>query len=219
MIPTGLEKIDSFLFGGIPNGVLVDIFGENGTGKTQLLLQLCINSINKGGRVLYLDTTGGFRPERILQIQNQSEIKLDILQQITVSRITNTSEQIKSIEKLKNDDFSLIVIDNVTDLFSYEYQKPEFLSEKNSLFMKYMYKLSKFSIQTKTPIVITNMIRTLENKEVENMKSAIDNFTHIKIHLFKKNSKFNGKISWALKTKRFSYKIHQSGLLDQDEYI
>ena len=186
MIPTGLEKIDSFLFGGIPNGVLVDIFGENGTGKTQLLLQLCINSINKGGRVLYLDTTGGFRPERILQIQNQSETKLDILQQITVSRITNTSEQIKSIEKLKNDDFSLIVIDNVTDLFSYEYQKPEFLSEKNSLFMKYMHKLSKFAIQTKTPIVITNMIRNLENKEVENMKGAIDNFTHIKIHLLKK---------------------------------
>lgn len=219
MIPTGLEKIDSFLFGGIPNGVIVDIFGGNGTGKTQFLLQLCINSVNKGGHVLYLDTTGGFRPERILQIQNQSNPKFDILQKITVSRITNTSEQIKSIHKLENDDFSLIVIDNVTDLFSYEYKKPEFLSEKNSLFMKYMYNLSKFAIRAKIPIVITNMIRNIENKEVENMKAAIDNFIHIKIHLFKKNSKFNGKISWALKTKNFSYKIHQFGLLDQDEYI
>ena len=45
MISTGLQKLDNFLSGGIPNGVIVDIFGGNGTGKTQLLLQLSINSI------------------------------------------------------------------------------------------------------------------------------------------------------------------------------
>ena len=71
MISTGLKKIDEFLSGGIPGGVVVDIFGANGTGKTQLLLQLSINSIKNGGNVLYLDTTGGFRPERILEIQKQ----------------------------------------------------------------------------------------------------------------------------------------------------
>ncbi len=70
MISTGLQKLDEFLSGGIPDGVIVDIFGGNGTGKTQLLLQLSINSIKNGGHVLYLDTTGEFRPERILEIQN-----------------------------------------------------------------------------------------------------------------------------------------------------
>ena len=69
MIKTGLLKIDNFLSGGIPNGLIVDIFGGSGTGKTQLLLQLSINSIKNNGNVLYLDTTGGFRPERILEIQ------------------------------------------------------------------------------------------------------------------------------------------------------
>jgi DNA repair protein RAD51 len=219
MISTGLQKLDKFLLGGIPDGVIMDIFGGNGTGKTQLLLQLSINSIKNGGHVLYLDTTGGFRPERILQIQKQSKIQFDFLQQITVSRLTNTSEQIKSIDDIKNNDFSLIVIDNVTDLFSYEYKKNESTFKKNSLFMKYMHELSKLAITKKIPIVITNMIRNSEDKEVENMKSAIDHFTHIKIHLFKNSSKFDGIVYWALDKDYFSYEIHTLGLFDYDEDI
>ena len=219
MISTGLQKLDEFLSGGIPDGVIVDIFGGNGTGKTQLLLQLSINSIKNGGNVLYLDTTGGFRPERILEIQKQSDIQMNLLEKITVSRIRNTSEQINSLKNLQNDDFSLIVIDNVTDLFSYEYKKEESTFEKNSLFMKFMHELSKFAITKKIPIVITNMIRTIEGKELENMKRAIDPFTHIKIHLAKNSSKFKGEIYWALKKENFSYKIHSLGLTSSSEDI
>ncbi len=219
MISTGLQKLDEFLSGGIPNGVIVDIFGGNGTGKTQLLLQLSINSIKNGGHVLYLDTTGGFRPERILEIQKQSEKQFNFLEKITVSRITNTSEQIKSIKNLTSNDFSLIVIDNITDLFSYEYKKDESIFEKNSLFMKYMHELSKFAITKKIPIIITNMIRAIDGKDIENMKSAIDPFTHIKIKLSKNQSKFKGKIYWALNKEYFSYKIHVSGLADYTEDI
>jgi DNA repair protein RAD51 len=219
MISTGLQKLDKFLLGGIPDGVIIDIFGGNGTGKTQLLLQLSINSIKNDGHVLYLDTTGGFRPERILQIQKESKINSDFLQQITVSRLTNTSEQIKSIDYIKNNNFSLIVIDNVTDLFSYEYKKNESIFKKNSLFMKYMHELSKLAITKKVPIVITNMIRNNGDKEVENMKSAIDHFTHIKIHLFKHPSKFTGIIYWALDKEYFSYEIHSLGLFDYVEDI
>ncbi|MBL7018278.1 MAG: AAA family ATPase [Nitrosopumilus sp.] len=217
MISTGLQKLDKFLTGGIPDGVIVDIFGENGTGKTLLLLQLLINSIKNGGNVLYLDTTGGFRPERILEIQKESKIDMNILEKITVSRITNTSEQIKSILNLKESNFSLIVIDNITDLFSYEYQNNESTFEKNSLFMKYMYNLSNFAITKKIPIVFTNMIRNLEDKEIENMQNAIDPFTHIKIHLFRNLSKYNGQIYWALKNENFSYTINKIGLSDNSE--
>ena len=219
MISTGLQKLDNFLSGGIPNGVIVDIFGGNGTGKTQLLLQLSINSIKNGGRVLYLDTTGGFRPERILEIQKQSNKQINFLEQITVSRITNTSEQIKSIKNFESNNFSLIVIDNVTDLFSYEYKRDESIFEKNSLFIKYMHELSKFAITKKIPIIVTNMIRTIDDKEVENMKSAIDPFTHIKIQLSKNSLKFKGKIYWALNEEYFFYKIHVLGLVDYTEDI
>ena len=57
--------------------------------------------------------------------------------------------------------------------------------------MKYMHELSKLAISKKISIVISNMIRTIKEKEVENMKNAIDPFTHIKIHLSKNSSKLN----------------------------
>ena len=217
MISTGLQKLDQFLSGGIPDSVIVDIFGENGTGKTLLLLQLLINSIKNGGNVLYLDTTGGFRPERILEIQKESEIEINLLKKITVSRITNTSEQIKAVNNIISNNFSLIVIDNITDLFSYEYQNDESIFKKNSLFMKYMHNLSNFAITKKIPIIITNMIRTSDGNEIENMQNAIDPFTHIKIHLFKDSSKFHGQIYWALKKENFSYTINKIGLSDTTE--
>ena len=217
MISTGLQKLDKFLSGGIPDNVIVDIFGENGTGKTLFLLQLSINSIKNGGNVLYFDTTGGFRPERIVEIQKELKIEINLLEKITVSRITNTSEQIKSITNLEQSDFSLIVIDNITDLFSYEYQKDESIFEKNLLFMKYMHELSKLAITKKIPIIITNMIRISNDTEIENMQNAIDPYTHIKIHLFKKLSKFNGQIYWALKKENFSYTINKIGLSDNSE--
>ena len=217
MISTGLQKLDQFLSGGIPDSVIVDIFGENGTGKTLLLLQLLINSIKNGGNVLYLDTTGGFRPERIIEIQKEYEIEINLLEKITVSRITNTSEQIKSVNNIISNNFSLIVIDNITDLFSYEYQNDESTFKKNSLFMKYMHNLSNFAITKKIPIIITNMIRTRDDKVIENMQNAIDPFTHIKIHLTKNSSKFHGQIYWALKKENFSYTITKKGLSDITE--
>ena len=61
------------------------------------------------------------------------------------------------------------------------------------------------------------MIRTIEDKEVENMKSAIDPFTHIKIHLSKNSSKYKGKVYWALNKENFSYTINKIGLSDNTE--
>ena len=216
MISTGLKKIDNFLSGGIPDGVIVDIFGGNGTGKTQLLLQLSINSIKNGGKVLFLDTTGGFRPERILEIQKKSNSNLNLLNNIIVSRITNTSEQINSIKNFKENNFSLIIIDNITDLFSYEYKNNQSIFKKNSLFMKYMRELSLYAVTHKVPIVITNMIRNSNEQEVENMSTAIDLFTHIKIHLFKNSSIYNGEISSPFNKENFSFTITSSGLSDDD---
>ena len=132
---TGLQKLDEFLSGGIPSSVITDIYGSNGAGKTQLLFQISINVIKNGGTILYLDTTGGFRPERILEMQKNQNLEVDILDKITVSRVTNTSEQINLIKNLKHVKFSLIVIDNITDLFSYEYKTEKSMFKKNSLFI------------------------------------------------------------------------------------
>ncbi len=163
------------------------------------------------GRVLSMFSKM-IRPERILEIQKKSNLNVNLLDKITVSRVTNTSEQINSIKNLEENNFSLIVIDNVTDLFSYEYKNNKSIFEKNALFMKYMRELSSYAITHKIPIVVTNMIRSMNDKEVENMANAIDLFTHIKIHLFKNSSVFNGEIYSAFKKESFSYEITSSGV-------
>jgi DNA repair protein RAD51 len=217
MISTGLQKLDEFLSGGIPTNIITDIFGANGTGKTQLLLQISINVIKQGGTVLYLDTTGEFRPERILEMQKYQNLECEILDKIIVSRITNTSEQMNSIKNINLEKFSLIVIDNVTDLFSFEYKTEESIFKKNSLFMKFMHDLSSIAINENIPVVVTNMVRNIDDKEVENMRKAIDLFTHIKIKLSKKESKYQGEVTWLLNHRIFSYFIDSSGLSEYTE--
>ena len=217
MISTGLQKLDKFLGGGIPSNVITDIYGANGTGKTQFLLQISLNTIKNHGNVLYLDTTGGFRPERILEMQRNLNLEDNILDKITVSRITNTSEQVNSIKKVDPNDFSLIVIDNITDLFSYEYKTNESIFKKNSMFMRHMHDLSSLALDFELPIVITNMIRNIDDKERENMRNAIDLFTHIKIKLSKNSNKFFGEANWLLNKISFSYVINKSGIFEYPE--
>ena len=219
MISTGLEKLDKFLLGGIHSGIITDIYGANGTGKTQLLLQICINSIKNGGNVLFLDTTGGFRPERILEMYSDQNSEFNFLEKITVLRITNTSEQIKSLNIISSKNFSLVAIDNITDLFSYEYPNDNVIFQKNTIFMKFMHHLSLISINKKIPIVVSNMIRNVDETEIENMKSAIDPFTHIKIKLSKTSSKFQGQVNWLSKQNLFSYIITKFGLAGYPEDI
>lgn len=217
MISTGLHQLDEFLCGGIPSSVITDIYGPNGTGKTQFLLQISLNVIKNQGNVLYLDTTGGFRPERILEMQKNQNLENTILDKITVSRVTNTSEQINSIKKIDPRNFSLIVVDNITDLFSYEYKTNESVFTKNSIFMRHMHDLSSVALEFGIPIVITNMIRNIDEMQIENMRNAIDFFTHIKIKLSKSSNRFFGDASWLLNKFSFSYVINKSGIFQYTE--
>ena len=58
MITTELKKLDKVLGGGIKNGIITDIFGFRGTGKTQMALQISLNLLKNGKNVLFVDTTG-----------------------------------------------------------------------------------------------------------------------------------------------------------------
>jgi len=213
VLKTGLAKLDEFLGGGLPEGAILDVFGASGTGKTQFLLQLAGNAIHIGEKVLYLDTTGEFRPERVIEIQKNRNQTYQTLENIIIYRVTNTSEQIKSIKKIKESNFSLVLIDNVTDLFSFEYEDDASIFEKNSLFMKFMKDLSQMAIDYKIPIVLTNMIRNIEGNEIENMNSAISIYAHIKVKLSKIKSKYLAEPQWLLNKTSFEYKIGPNGLM------
>ena len=209
MIPTGLDKLDVFLSGGVPKGAVTDIFGPNGTGKTQLLFQLAAGAVRRGGSVLYVDTSGGFRPERIIQILKRNDPGL--LEQISILRVRNTHEQISSMRAMRDSDYDLILVDNVTDLFSFEYHGMQTF-EKNLPFMGYMRGLSMHAVSSGVPVVLTNMVRQTASKEVENMHSVVDPFTHVKIRLFRSDGRLSGRAEWMQHSLEFAYRISLEGV-------
>jgi len=214
MINTKLNILDELLNDRIKKNIIVEIFGANGTGKTHFLIQILLNFL-KFGNVLFYDTTGEFRPERLDEIIKMRNLKPEILEYLKIGRAHNISEQINSVSKIRSfNDLSLIVIDNITDLFSFEYSNKDKLIQKHNLFMKYMHDLSFISIEKKIPIIITNQIRQLDNRELENLFNSINHFIQLKIKLRKKGVIYEGEIIPSfLAERKFTYSIDSTGIV------
>ena len=116
---TKLNILDDLLNDQIKKNIIIEIFGPNGTGKTHFLIDIILNFL-ESGTVLFYDTTGEFRPERVSEIIKSRNLKPEILEHLKIGRARNISEQINSISKIRSfDNLSLIVIYNITDLFSF----------------------------------------------------------------------------------------------------
>jgi len=214
MVGTGIKRLDEILGGGIRRGIITDIFGASGSGKTQMTMQIMANALSDGIRIFYQDTTGSFRPERLVELLAAKGLTAGLLDNITVSRATNTREQIDGLQALGSGDFELAVIDSVTDLFSFEYSREEQLLEKTTQFAKYIKSLSVIAADKKIAVVVVNMIRKMNQTERENMDSVISVFTHIKIRLEKKQAGYEGWVILSSKITPFSYRIAKEGLTD-----
>ena len=60
-LSTGVPSMDALFKGGLELGQITEFYGESGTGKTQLCLQLCIYAaldppFGLGARSLYIST-------------------------------------------------------------------------------------------------------------------------------------------------------------------
>jgi len=215
MIKTGLKELDQFLGGGIKEGLVTNISGQSATGKTQLAFQICLNALHSGKDVLFQDTTGEFRPERLVEMMQLQKINPSLLDKIKVSRITNTAQQIQCFSKIPLKSYSLIIVDSVTDLFSFEYSKKEQSLEKYISFMKYMHNLSSIAIDGKIPIIVTNIVRTVNTHEKENLEESISMYIHTKIKLSKNNNGYSCQAISPFANKQFQYTITSKGLTDQ----
>jgi len=212
MIETGLKKLDQFLGGGIKDGLVISISGQSATGKTQLAFQICLAALHNGKEILFQDTTGEFRPERLVEMMQSRKINSSLLDKIKVNRVTNTAQQIKYLLKTPLENYSLIVVDSITDLFSFEYSKKEQSLEKHISFMKYMQNLSSIAIDGKIPIIITNIVRTINKHEKENLEESISMYTHTKIKLSKNDNGYLCQVISPFVNKKFRYTITSSGL-------
>ena len=93
-ITTGSKGFDGILGGGIETAQLTEVFGEFRTGKTQIAHTLCVTTqlgFARGGgqgKVVYIDTEGNFRPERIESIAHRFGLnQLETLDNIIVCRV------------------------------------------------------------------------------------------------------------------------------------
>ncbi len=214
MISTSLLGLDDLLGGGIVDGTIIDIFGPGGSGKTQLAMQISLNSL-PNGIVLYQDTTGGFRPERMMQLIKLKNLQSSLLDNMIVARITNTAEQFEYIKKISELSPKLVVIENITDLFTFEYSRETNSLEKHVRFMEYMHLLSMISINTRIPIVVTNIVRSSDDQEIESMNKSISMFTHKKIKLEKDEKIYKAQVFPSFgKKKEISYNITEAGLAE-----
>tara|TARA_B100000678_G_scaffold142202_1_gene118514 strand:+ start:85 stop:735 length:651 start_codon:yes stop_codon:yes gene_type:complete len=215
MIKTRLKKLDQFLGGGIRDGLITSISGQSATGKTQLVFQICVNALHGGKDILFQDTTGEFRPERLVEMMQLQKINPSLLDKIKVGRITNTAQQIQYLSKASLKNYSLIIVDSVTDLFSFEYSKKEQSLEKHISFMKYMHDLSNIAIHDKIPIIVTNIVRTINKHEKENLEESISMYTHTKIKLSKNSNGYLCQVISPFVNEKFYYTMNSSGLVDE----
>jgi DNA repair protein RAD51 len=216
MITTSIGKLDDLLGGGIRGGMITDIYGSSGSGKTQLLLQICVNSLIHGGMILYQDATGSFRPERLIELLKAKGMDPKLLDKVIFGRITNTVEQLNYVDKISEiENLNLAVIDNITDLFSFEYSKESNSLTKHIAFMEYMHKLAYVTIKRQIPMVITNITRKSDDEERENLSRSISMFTHQKISLVKSGQKYSAQVFPSFGSKKVAnYIITHNGLED-----
>ncbi len=213
MISSKIGSLDKIFSGGLKNGIMTEIYGSRGTGKTHLALQFAIEPLSNNKKILFIDTTVEFRPERFLQIIQSRNLSKNLLNNLHVSRVTNTQEQIEILNKIPQENFSLLIIDNVTDLFAFEYAKKENTIEKNNNFANYMIKLSKIALLQNIPIIITNQLLQNDEKNYQRMNMHFENYIHQKIKLEKIKNNFKGKISSPfINNIEFNYSISSNGI-------
>jgi RecA/RadA recombinase len=221
MISTSSVALDNLLGGGVRVGMLTDVFGASGTGKTQLCFQLCVNCSkpkNKNGldgNVLFIDATNIFRPERIAQIAKHTGLDDKLLDKIFVTKVYTSTDQITAITRIpKIQNLKLVVFDSIADLYSFEY-KQSMGAEKHLKLMKFMHELALCAINCSVAVIVTNSVRFTGTEQVQHLDRSISTFTHFKISLSKHNDVFKAQLLQpSLERKEALFRVNDKGITD-----
>jgi DNA repair protein RadA len=168
-ITTGSTDFDELLGGGVETQALTEVFGEFGSGKSQLAHQLCVNvqlPPEQGGLgegAIFIDTENTFRPQRIIQMaEGQNLDPTEILKNIKVARAFNSSHQILLAEKsetiLREGGIRLLVVDSLTASFRAEYIGRGTLAERQQLLNKHLRMLHELADLYDVAVFVTNQV-------------------------------------------------------------
>jgi len=179
-IGTGCNAIDHLLNGGIECRCITEVYGENGSGKTQFSHTLTIQVQRKkedGGlaeegkpppMVLYIDTENTMRPERIISIlKGKGMIKEDkeaekYLDHIIIRKATDAVQQINyikdAIEMVQHVPIRLIILDSGTSLFRSDYLGRGNTKSKFDLMNEMVHDLRAIAENNNIAILFVNQI-------------------------------------------------------------
>ncbi|MDR4510862.1 MAG: DNA repair and recombination protein RadA [Nitrososphaeraceae archaeon] len=170
-ISTGSRCLDELLGGGIETGSITEIYGEFGSGKTQIchttaiLVQQSKKDGGLEGKAIYVDTENTFRPERIVSISKARNIEyINSLENIIVAKVFNSSHQELVIQELgkiiENNNIKLVLLDSAISHFRAEFLGRGTLSERQQRLNKLMHMLIRIAEIYNIAIIITNQIQS-----------------------------------------------------------
>lgn len=168
-ITTGSKRLDELLGGGVETRTITEFYGEFGTGKTQVCMQLSVNvqlppeEGGLSGKALYIDTEGTFRWERIEKMARAVSLDPDeAMKNIIVARAISTDHQIaivnEAMELITRENIRLLVIDSVTSHFRAEYPGRENLAVRQQRLNQHLHQLARIAEVYNVAVVVTNQV-------------------------------------------------------------
>ncbi|RLI79150.1 DNA repair and recombination protein RadA [Archaeoglobales archaeon] len=178
-ISTGSRSFDELLGGGVEVRAITEFFGESSSGKSQLCFQLAVNvqlPKDKGGlegAVIFIDTEGTLRPERILQMAAAKGLGRDVLSNIYAAQAYTTEKQIRLLESVfelaERLNVRLLIVDSLTANFRREFAGRAAMQNRSKKLNEFMEILRKFIRKFDAAAVVTNQI----SAEVDALTPAV----------------------------------------------
>lgn len=163
-ITTGSSVLDNLLEGGYEKDIVTTIYGQAGTGKTNLCMICAARNIEK--KTIYIDSEGGFSIERLKQITPEYK---EVLGKILFLNPVNFDEQKRVFERLKklvNEKIGLIIFDSVAMLYRLEVGRTRNVQAVNKELGLQISWLTEIARKKKIPVLVTNQVYTdFEDKE------------------------------------------------------
>jgi DNA repair protein RadA len=169
-ITTGSKAIDTLMGKGFETQAITELIGEFGSGKTQICHQLCVSvqlPVERGGlggRALFIDTEGTFRPERVVSVAQSLGLNPDeVLNNIIYARAYNSDHQLLLAEEantiVPNNNVRLVIVDSVITHFRSEYPGRESLAPRQQKLNRHIHQLLRMSDIYNVAVILTNQIQ------------------------------------------------------------
>ncbi|MBU5678539.1 MAG: DNA repair and recombination protein RadB [Candidatus Aenigmatarchaeota archaeon] len=159
------SPLDKLLDGGIEKDTITNIYGEPGSGKTNIAMLCTISCIEQEKKALFIDTEGGFSFDRFKQLTKENFP--EYIKNIIFIMPKTWEEQIKCIENLEKileqEDVGLIIIDSIVSLYRLEISEENFQKVNRELSRQYAI-LSNISRSRNIPTLVTNQVYSVSGK-------------------------------------------------------